>query len=1173
MFRLTNGLTARKLRRTVMLASGVSALLACVVFVSFNLVSQERDALRQARLVADLTASRLALASREDRIAKASQVLGRLRDQPDVVAAFLIGPDGRVVERYARNGSTVGWHPSVHAGGDYRTGHHIVSYRLIPWTGQAVGTLCVETDFEGMRGIWRPLAAFALLLLCISLLVGFALSSRIQRAFAEPILALARTALRVAAEKNYSLRAPITGKDEIGFLSERFNEMMAQIECGNAALEAARQSLEFRVAERTAALQQEVADREQAQRALEEHSARLGALVRHNPLAIVVLDAEQRIEMCNAAFEKIFGFRSEQITGENLDRLIVPEGLRAEAENFNERRRRGEVVLAETRRHRKDGTLIDVAITALMLEIGGKATGTYVLYEDITERKRAEEALRRSERQYRKLFDKIPDPLFICDAETRRFLHYNKAVSRVYGYAPEELRGMTPRDLQSDKSRPPETDPVQPGDPELPLDAIHVTRDGRRIEVETNSTEIVFEGRPARLIIVRDVTTRNQARQELEQAKEAAEEASRAKSEFLANMSHEIRTPMNGILGMTTLALETNLTDEQREYLTLVKSSGDSLLALLNDILDFAKIESGRIEFEEIPFSLRDDLGEKMKSLGHWAFSRGIELAWRVRPEVPEWLMGDPGRLRQVLVNLVGNAIKFTERGEVVVDVSRAAETAGGVELHFLVRDTGIGIPEEHRQRIFEAFTQADSSTTRKYGGTGLGLAIAKYLVERMGGRIWVESEEGRGSTFHFTAQFQLPPAGFLPPRTIQPIAIEDCRILVVDDNQVNRLILMELLKQWRMDAEEADGATTGLAALRRAAASGHPFQLAIIDAQMQEVDGFELIESIKRSPELAGTIVILLSSIGHPRKRDGSRHAGIAAFLSKPVQQSELLDTILRVTSDSFGEAPEPSEAAAEAPEPSAVTGRSVLLAEDNAINRRLATRLIEKQGCTVLPATDGHEVLELLARETVDLILMDVQMPGLDGLEATRRIREREQRTGEHVPIVVLTAHAMKGDRERCLAAGADDYLAKPIAPASLAAVLDRYLVLSAARVAGREELDGERPLDFEALLMDRLEGDRELLGEMAKMFESEAGTLVGKTRAALERGDFPALLRTVHTLKGAVANFGTGPAFRAAEELEAAARGGSAERAMEAREKLESELRRLQASLQTFRAGVSE
>ena len=1075
--------------------------------------------------------------------------------------------------------------PPIRPDGEYDSGTFILGYRTIAFTGAFAGafsgafagggrgTFYLKYDVGGPFGPWEPFGGLTAMLLGISMMLGLFLSERVQRAVAEPILELARTALRVAAEKDYSLRAPVNGRDEVSFLAERFNEMMAQIERGNIALETARKSLESRVAERTCELEQEIADRNRAQAALEEHSARLGTLVRHNQLAIVVIDADQHIQMCNASFERISGYRSDEITGANLDSLIVPPELKPESEALVERLLQGDFVLAETRRRRKDGVTIDVSVTALHLEASGKHLGLYVLYEDITERKRAEQALRDSERQYRSLFDQIPDPLFIIDRETHRFLHANTTVTRVYGYSVEELRQMTPLDLHPAGDRRLVLPTLDVHNPDTPFNYVHVTRDGRRIDVETHSDQIVFEGRPAWLTIARDVTTRNQVREELERAKEIAEQANRAKSEFLANMSHEIRTPMNGVLGMTALALETDLSDEQREYLTLVKSSAESLLSLLNDILDFAKIEAGKLEFEEIPFCLRDDLGEKMKSLGHWAFRKGLELAWRVRPDVPEWMVGDPGRLRQVLVNLVGNAVKFTAEGEVVVDISRESESAEGVTLHFLVRDTGIGIPAEQRERIFGAFTQADSSTTRRFGGTGLGLAIVKYLVERMNGRIWVESEEGRGSTFHFTARFERPPAGFSPPRTAHPAELEGCRVLVVDDNQANRQILSEMLRQWRLEAEETATAAAALETLERESAAGRPFRLAIVDAQMPEVDGFTLIQRIREHPEFASTRIILLSSMGHPGKADGSLRAGIDAFLIKPVQQSELLNTILRVTAAPSLAEEKPAVAA---PALHSGTGQKVLLAEDNAVNRRLAARLLEKRGCTVLLATNGGEALELWSREVVDLILMDVQMPVVDGLEATRRIREQENGSGAHVPIVVLTAHAMKGDRERCLDAGADDYLAKPIVPAMLAAVLDRYLASGQLTGGGTEsvvEPSEERPLDPDALLA-RLEGDRALLGEMVSLLEGEAPVLIEQARAALEQADFQALHRAAHSLKGAVGNFGNGPAFRAAEKLEACARSGAgADDAEAACHRLESELKRLLASLEPFREEITK
>ena len=1166
--------TADRIKRLILLATGASVLLACLAFTALDLWQQRRQEWDQARVLSALVAPRLASSANDP--ARAARVLQALSDDREVHSALILDANGRVLASYARGGKRA-TPPAVRPDGEYRLGNTVVVYRPVKAAGVRVGTLVLENNAAGFIAGELPAEELALGLLGFALLLALLVSRNVQRTIGEPILELARTALRVTSERNYRLRAPVEGKGEIAELSERFNEMMAQIEQGNQALEEARTTLESRVAERTRAPEREIADRERAQREAEWQAARLATLIENNPLGIVVLDIEQTVEMCNPAFERIFGYRAEEAIGRNIDELILPEGLTAQAEDFKRRRLRGETVHAETRRRRKDGTLIDVTVTAPPYEINGKLIGIYVLYEDVTDRNRAAQALRRSESQYRSLFDQIPDPVFLFDRESLQFLYANRAVTRVYGYRAEELRTMTPLELHEEADRGhvrPTFDLQNPG---RSFNHVHVTRDGSRIDVETHSDRIVFEGRPAWLTIARDVTTRNQVRLELERAKEAAEQANRAKSEFLANMSHEIRTPMNGILGMTALALETPLSDEQREYLTLVKSSADSLLALLNDILDFAKIEAGKLDFDPVPFPLRDELGEKMKSLGHWAFQKGIELVWRVRPEVPEWLVGDAGRLRQVLTNLVGNAIKFTSNGEVLVDCSLERKTSEGARLHFLVRDTGVGIASAQRERIFEAFTQADSSITRRFGGTGLGLAIAKYLVERMGGRIWLESEEGRGSTFHFTARLGLPPADFTPPASADPAALEGWRVLVVDDNPANRLILAEMLRTWRLEPEEVPSAAGAIEALERARGDGRPFPLAIVDVQMPEVDGFTLVRRIRERPELDDCRIVLLSSMGTLGRDDAARRAGVAAHLTKPVQPSELLNTILRVV-----ERPDSASgtmrdnAGAPAFQPSetdpAPTGRRVLVAEDNAVNRKLASRMLQKRGYRVLLAQNGAEALELLAREPVDLLLMDVQMPILDGLQATRRIREREGATGAHLPIVMLTAHAMKGDRERCIEAGADDYLAKPVLPAALEAVLVRYLDHQGRAGALRRECVEELVVDGERLI-ERLEGDRALLGEMILLLEAEAPELLDRARTALDAGDFSRLRRVAHGLRGAVSNFGSGPALAAAESLETIAERESRSEAERALAEAEAQLERLLAGLEPFRAKVAE
>ena len=943
----------------------------------------------------------------------------------------------------------------------------------------------------------------------------------------------------------------------------------------------------------------DVSDQKDAEHQIEFEKFLLATLLETVPDSVYFKDSDSRFMRLSQSCATKFGLADprEALGKSDADFFSLEHSRKALAD---ERRimKTGQAILADIEHETfGDGSETWCSTTKVPLkDKKGNVIGTFGISRDVTRQKQAEQGLARERDLLKTIIDNVPDLIYVKD-RAGRFVTANAALLRLLKLDnPAELVGKNDYDFS-----PPELACNYVADDQIVMrtreslldrEESHKAKTGDDIWLLTTKVPLIDESGAVNGVvgIGHDITARKRAEREILHAKEVADRANRAKSDFLANMSHEIRTPMNAIIGMTELVLDTNLDDYQRKYLSMVEESGEALLGVINDVLDFSKIEAGKLELEERVFDLRESLGDTIGSFAPRAHGKHLELAFRVDPHVPRFVVGDAGRLRQVMNNLIGNAVKFTHAGEVLVHVSDLPATQGEVRLEISVRDTGIGIPEEKHHAIFGEFEQADTSTTRRYGGTGLGLSISSRLVKLMGGQIELSSKLDQGSNFHFQLSLKRAPDGIEQQHERGVVVVGGTRVLVVDDNETNLMILDEMLSNWGMVPFLANSAEMALKELQSADARQEPISLVVTDVNMPVMDGYGFIAEMRRQVGFAETQVIVLTSGGRDGDADVRARLGIAERLLKPVKQSDLFDSIVRCLGVSVPESVVPDVDVAKNSE---LGNLKILLAEDNVINQRLAVGVLEKHGHHVTTVKDGREAVEVSMQQQFDVLLMDIQMPIMDGIDATRAIRTREARSGRHLPIIAMTAHAMKGDREKCLSVGMDEYVAKPIRVGTVLEKLAMVLGLAADKAANSEAaksgtsqgqqshhlgfdqsvdaagqstadseiannshaLDAEvtrsgavspagkatvpKSVDGEAICWGQARqavgGDDKLLRDLLRVYLGESSSLLDSVKRAIQQNDRDAILRAVHTYKGASLSVGAIHAHQLAREME--------------------------------------
>lgn len=892
---------------------------------------------------------------------------------------------------------------------------------------------------------------------------------------------------------------------------------------------------------------------------LERERYLLHSLLKSLPDNVYFKDRDSRFLRVSDAMARWFGCDDpSEMVGLSDHDFFAAQHAEQALEDERQLMETGEPVLdKEERETWPDGRTTWVSTSKLpLLDDNDEIVGTFGISRDITERKEAEIALRRSERLNRLIVDTALDAFVAMDDEGT-IIDWNPQAEVTFGWKREEALGQDVSDaLIPERFRADFDNDLQhflaTGHSDMlqrRLERIALHRSGREFPIEITISPIRQGDTWIFSAFIHDITNRKEAERQLRESKDAAEAANQAKSDFLANMSHEIRTPMNAVIGMTELVLDTELTQSQREYLAMVRDSGESLLSLINDILDFSKIEAGKLHLDAAPFDLRDVLGDTLKTLAVRAQREELELACHIDPRVPDALIGDGARLRQIVVNLVGNAIKFTESGEVVLHVEVEEQSEGSALLHFAIADTGIGIAAEKLKTIFTAFEQADTSTTRRYGGTGLGLTICSRLAAMMRGAIWAESDLGSGSTFHFTARFTVSDE---PVKKPAARVLDGTRVLVVDDNATNRLILDEMLTNWHMQVTTAESVDAAIRELEAACSNETPFELVLSDVNMPDRDGFDLAARLQDDAALPDAVILMLTSAERSGDVDRSRELGVSSYLHKPVKQSELYDAI--VASLNISGIAEPEKPDDQPSDDVVLPPMRILLVEDSIVNQRLALALLNKWGHDVSVACNGLEALQLIEQREFQLVLMDVQMPELDGLEATRRIRQAEAGSDRHLPIIAMTAHAMKGDRETCIEAGMDDYVSKPVRPWQLLDCMRKLVgdllpavqdeTQATASPGAGEEVDEPAPPAFQVnwpASLKVVQGDRSLLRDVIAAFREESRIVMADLKTALRDGDAKTAQRMAHTIKASFRTFGVSDAHDLAYECEVAGREG--------------------------------